>query len=124
MAVESMSPIFEVFVLRQDWAIDVADVLRAFCLVSGLIIAALYARAFLGRGIEDRARAYPGFRWRLASIALFTLFTCITEYDRLNDPVTILLPIALVALWFAVAGLYVLPRRAPTDREEWLKGDL
>lgn len=118
------SPVFETFVLRQEWAIAVADVLRLACLVMGLALAALYVRAWLGQGIEARARSYPGFQYRMAAIAVFALFACITEYDRLDEPVTILLPLALVALGLALAGIYALPPDRPSvDHADWLKDD-
>lgn len=119
-----MSPLFDIFVLRQGWAIAVADILRVVCLIGGFALAALYLRAWLGRGVEHRVCCYPGFQESLAALALFAIFACLTEFDQLDEPVTILLPVAFVAMGLAVAGLYALPAGREVDKhEDWLKGD-
>ena len=119
-----MSPLFEHFVLRGETVIAAADVLRWACLVMGLAVAALYVRAFLqGRHHEEWLARYPGFRLRLGAIGVFTAFACLTQYERLNDPVSVLLPMALLGLGMALAGIYLLPYKPEPEREQWLRGD-
>lgn len=123
MAVPGSTLLLDVIVLDSPVAILVGDWFRVLTLIMSAGIGALYLRAFLGRGVDVRSQACPGFRHRISAIALFTIFVCITEYGRLGMPVTVRLPLALAALGLSLTGIAALPRRTALDREKWLEGE-
>lgn len=111
---------FQTFVLTAEWAIAVADVLRVVSLILGCMVAALYARMLLSKARRTVVMKAPGFGARSGAITLLTTTSCMFQFDRINDPVTVLLPLNLAGLTFAVVGLYRLPTRPPVD-DEWLR---
>lgn len=106
--------------LHGETIIDIANYLRIACLFLGLVVAAFYMRASFGYGVADRLRRVPGFSARTITIALLVIASCLTEFDRLDDPVTILLPINFTALLLGVYGLAKTPLKERAHHDEWL----
>lgn len=109
-------------VLDMPQVVFVGDCLRFICLGLGVCLAALLFRSMrYGPPGLDPAHL-RAFRLRAASIGLFVLSSCATEYDRIGDAVTIRLPLNLLALALGAASLARQPWRPPPPQETWLEG--
>jgi hypothetical protein len=82
--------------------VQVADVFRWLCMVLGVLVTAAYLRLAFDR----RARLLTGLVWRLAGATLAAYYVSVTEWDRLHDPVTLRLPLGVVALTCLTVGAW------------------
>lgn len=112
------------FVITDPTVLFVADCLRWLALGFGLAVVALYVRTLLGKGISVALRRYPGFTARSLGLVSLTLSVCVTSYDRIGDPVTLLLPINLFGIGCAAWSLRSIPSLDEPSRSAMsLRGD-
>lgn len=117
----SDTPSFFPVLIESGPGLLIGDIGRSLCLAVGLILACLLVRGY----IVDRQAPTPyvGFRLRLLSLGIFAFVTCLTEYGRIGEPVTLRMPLNALALTLAVVSLirvHQTPR--PFPRHDWLEG--
>lgn len=113
---------FNGFMVDDPAVILVANYFRLLSLVLGLTIAALYVRIVLIEGRRATQDRPPGFLARTSAMVLLAMTSCLFQFDRIDDPVTILLPLNVAGLALAVVGLYRLPMKPPPN-DRWLLED-
>lgn len=94
--------VFSAFVFAQPWLVQLADGLRWITILCGFAIAGIYIRHFR----SGRIHGAPGLGWRMHGAALSSLYIAITEFDRLDQPVTLRLPIGVAAMVCLTFGLW------------------
>lgn len=113
---------FESFAWANETAIYLANYFRVLSLILGVAIAALYVRIFVIDRCQFGEHLPSGWAARTGALVLLATTSCMFQYDRIDDPVTILLPLNVVGLGLAVLGLYRLPMKPPPN-DEWLRED-
>lgn len=99
-------------------AIKYANYVRELCLVIGFMFAAATLRVF--RKVKTPGTAHRGFRWRVFAICVAAVYVCGTEYQRIGEPVTFRLPLAVVFLASAFYSMWI-PLPQDNDVETRLK---